>query len=125
MVAYGIFSMGIPESLNRRREIHRSSGKGLMLFYDTVENVYTIERDNENDLVNDNLGNSNVVIELVTTKMINSGVFTHYEILEVSNEASPNTLRHGYIKFRFMNGTDQVKFDDIRSRLFIRATKLF
>lgn len=117
--------MGIPESMNRKREMHRSSGKGLMLFYDSVENTYTIERDNENDLVNDNLGNSNIILDFNTNKMISSGVFTHYEIIEVSNEASPNTLRHGYIKFRFMNGQDQVKIDDVRSRLYIRAMKLY
>ena len=61
--------MGIPEGASRRREIKKLSGKGISIFYDSVENVYTLERDNNNDTICDNLANGNIMVDFNINKM--------------------------------------------------------
>lgn len=125
MVAYGLFSMGIPEGASRRREVKKLSGKGISIFYDSVENVYTLERDNDNDTICDNLANGNIIVDFNINKMNAQNVFSHYTVLEVSSEISPCTMKPGYIKFRFMENERQATVNDPNSKLFIRVSKLY
>lgn len=126
MVSYGIFAMGLqPNATSRRQELHRVSGKGLLLFFDSVENAYYLERDNENDIIDDNLASSNIIININTNKMVNNGTFTHYDIVNVSTEISPNTLKSGYLVFKLLNGQNPVKYDDSTARIYIDVEKLY
>jgi hypothetical protein len=125
LVGYGIFSMGIPDGVNRRREVKKLSGKGIVLYYDSIENVYTLERDNDNDTINENLANGNIIVDININKMNSENMFTHYNVLEVSSDISPATLKGGYLRLRFMNHDAQAVVNDPNSKLLIRISKLY
>lgn len=101
IVAYGVFMPGTIKQ-NRYSEMQRITGKGLNLYYDKNDKVYILERDNYEDTIGASFTNANYIVDF----NFNKAPLANYTITEISNEASPNTLKQGYIKFRLDNFED-------------------
>jgi hypothetical protein len=56
---------------------------------------------------------------------VNNGTFTHYDIVNVSTEVSPDTLKSGYLVFKLFNGQNPVKYDNSTARIYIDVEKLY
>jgi hypothetical protein len=128
-VAYGIFTTeGTTDTEYKGRYVPmtRYSGKGISLYLDKTTNEYVIERDNEQDTIGESFTNINYSVDINLNKVVNKGLFSHYDITEVSAEASPNTLKQGFIKFEFVDISGKVvHYGNRNSRILITINKIF
>jgi hypothetical protein len=128
-VAYGIFTTEATTGSDykgRYVPMTRYSGKGISLYLDKTTNEYVIERDNEQDTVGESFTNINYSVDINLNKVVNKGLFSHYDITEVSAEASPNTLKQGFIRFDFVDVSGKVVYyGNKNSRILITVSKIF
>jgi len=130
VVAFGVFttlsSIIDPETFRGRYlPMNRLTGKGINLYFDKIDNQYILERDNIEDTINDSFINSNFYVDFNFNKLVNKGFFSQYNITEVKNEISLNTLKQGYIKFEFVNDAGiPVEYKDKDGRLTILIKKI-
>ena len=104
----------------------RYSGKGINLYFDTNTDQYVIERDNVEDILGESFTNINYIVDFNFNKVINKGLFSQYNIVDVNNTPSPNTLKQGYIVFEFSDQDDNpVVYKNKDGRMVILIYKLF
>jgi hypothetical protein len=129
LAAFGVFTTEstVGETYKGRYlPMTRYSGKGVALYLDKNTNQYIIERDNVEDTLGESFTNINYSVEFNLNKVVNKGLFSQYNICEVSPEISPNTLKQGYIKFEFVDDEgNNVKYHNSNSRILIMIYKLF
>jgi hypothetical protein len=130
LVSFGTFStepIQNPSLYNGRYlSIIKYAGKGISLFLDTQTNQYVLERDNSNDTIGEPFTNINYLIDFNFNKVVNKGQFSQYNIVEVSPEVSPNTLKQGLLRFEFVDSNDNtVKYSGKDSRLTILIYKIY
>lgn len=135
MVSFGVFGsqvidwehgIGTIDSFRGRYYLlNKFAGKGINLYYDKITDEYILERDNVIDTIGENFTNMNYKVDINLNKIINNGSFDRYDITEISPDASPNTLRSGFIKFRVLKGNEIVKHNKLNGRITVVITKLF
>lgn len=122
IVAYGVFTPTILNKCGRYEEMTRVTGKGVNLYFDTIEKKYILERDNIEDTIGAPMTNSNFIIDFNMNKAPYIG---RYQITSISPEASPNTLKQGFIKFELLdNNNTAYKYDRGDGRIAVIVTKL-
>lgn len=124
IAAVAVFTLNEIVDTGRYRELERLTGRGLKLFYDSIENVYILERDNIEDTIGESFNNIRYFIDINMSKIVNNGLFDRYDIVEISLDVSPNTLKQGYVKFNFVKNDNVVQLNK-DSRLVIIINKLF
>jgi len=129
VVAYGIYTtipnIDKPELYaGRYLPMTRITGSGINLYYDKIDKKYCIERDNIEETLNSSFINVDCFVDININKLVNTGEFSGYRITDVSNEISQNTLKQGYIKFQFIQGTTAVDYYNKEGRIAIIITKL-
>lgn len=128
LVAFGIFSI-MPETNpsyhGRYIPITRNQGRGINLYYDTNQNNFILERDNENDIIGAAFTNSNYIVEINMNKLVFNNI-DHYAITNIDYDVSPNTLKQGSIRFEFIDKLgNHVDCEDREGRLTISIKKIF
>lgn len=98
IVAYGVFMKSNIES-KRFTEMQKITGKGINLYFDKNSSEYILERDNYEDSIGAPFTNANYIVDF----NFNKAPHAEYEITDISNDASPNTLKQGYIRFKMKN----------------------
>lgn len=91
------------EKKGRYIELTRLTGKGLVLFFDSLQGNYILERDNVEDTLGASFTNIEYLIDFNFNKLVNNKDYFKYNIVTVSPEISPNTLKQGYIRFELVN----------------------
>lgn len=122
LVSYGIYSLVCDRPNNFAGKyilLHKYSGKGIELFYNTQENTYVLERSNVDTIVQDPFTNINYKIDINTNKLPNNDTFDSVRTINISTDISPNTLKQGYIEFAFYKHGERVKYNNSLGRLFI------
>jgi hypothetical protein len=129
LVAYGVFtteSMKDESYKGRYVPMLRYAGKGLNLYLDKNTNQYILERDNVEETLEESFTNINYVVDFNFNKVVNKGFFSGHNIVEVSAEPSPNTLKQGYISFEFVNEQGAaIKYGNSNSRIQVLIYKIF
>lgn len=129
VVSYGVFTTEptVDDTYKGRyMPMTRYSGKGIALYFDRVESQYVLERDNSEDSIGESFTNVNYTVDINLNKVVNKGHFSRYNICEVSPEASPNTLRQGFIRFEFVDEAGKpVAYSGRNSRIFISINRIF
>jgi hypothetical protein len=129
IVSYGVFtteSTATSDYKGRYLPMTRYSGKGINLYFDRVDSQYVIERDNSEDTIGESFTNVNYSVDINLNKVVNKGHFSGYSICEVSPEASPNTLKQGFIRFEFVDVAGKaVAYSNKNSRLLVAIHKIF
>ena len=130
LVSFGTFStepVQNPSLYNGRYlSMVKYAGKGISLFFDTLTSQYIIERDNSNDTIGEPFTNINYLVDFNFNKVVNKGQFSQYNIVELSTELSPNTLKQGSLRFEFVDSDDNpVKYSGKDSRLTILIYKIY
>lgn len=120
IVAYGVFAPNTKDTVGKYSEVSRITGKGLNLYFDRSTNEYILERDNYEDTIGAAFTNANYIVDI----NLNKAPYASYEITDVSNEASPNTLKQGYIKFHILNKGVVGKYNRENGRLAFVVTKI-
>lgn len=118
--AYGVFSCEMSNTTGKYAEVSRLTGKGINLYFDKTKNEYILERDNYEDTISASFVNANYTIDISLTK----APFASYQITEVSNDVSPNTLRQGYIKFNILDTGKISKYNRPNARITITVNKI-
>jgi len=128
LVSYGVFTtqpISREEYKGRYLQMMRYTGKGISLYFDKNTNQYILERDNVNDVIGEAFTNINYIVDFNFNKVPNKGLFSQYNICEVSTDISPNTLKQGYLKFEFADATDHpVVYTNADGRIAILIYKL-
>lgn len=124
--AFGVFNMKtiIPEGFSGKYvPVTRLTGKGIILYYDRINNWYVMERDNSNDVLGESFTLLNYIVELNADKIPNA---TH-NVIEISAEPGPNTLKPGYVAFEMVNpkGERVNLSQEDGNRLYVFVKKLF
>jgi hypothetical protein len=129
LVSYGIFTTEptVDDTYKGRyMPMTKYSGKGMVLHFDRVENQYVLERDNSEDTIGESFTNINYSVDINLNKVVNKGHFSHYNICEVSPEASPSTLKQGFLRFEFVDAAGKpVQYSGSNSRILITISKIF
>jgi hypothetical protein len=129
LAAYGIFTTQPntdTEYKGRYIPMIRYSGKGINLYFDKNTNQYILERDNIEDILGESFTNLNYIIDFNFNKVVNKNLFSQYNIIEVTTDLSPNTLKQGYIVFEFADAHDHpVIYTNKDGRMVILIYKLF
>jgi len=129
LIAYGVFTtQPLTNDIYKGRylQMTRYTGKGINLYFDRIDNQYVVERDNINDIIGETFTNLNYLVDFNFNKVVNKGMFTQYNICEVSTDISPNTLKQGFIRFEFTDAQDKpVLYTNKDSRMAILIYKLF
>ena len=121
IVAFGVFSNeSISENSGRYIELSRITGKGLNLYYDKTKNEYILERDNYEDTTGAAFTNANFTVDF----SFNKAPYASYTITDVSNDASPNTLKQGYIKFTISDNGKTGRYSRPNGRLAFIVNKI-
>lgn len=120
IVAYAVFMPTKEDSNKRYLEIPRITGKGLNLYFDKTTNEYILERDNYEDSIGVSFTNANYTVDFVFTK----APYASYQIVDVSNDVSPNTLRQGFIKFNILDSGKIGKYTRENGRLAFIVNKI-
>lgn len=121
IVAYGVFSPEVVnENSGRYLELSKVTGKGLNLYFDKTKNEYVLERDNYEDTVGSSFTNANYLVDFSFTK----APFASYVITDVSNDASPNTLKQGFIRFNILDNGKVCKYSRQNGRLAFTVSKI-
>ena len=84
------------------------------------KNEYILERDNYEDTIGSSFVNANYLIDISLTK----APYASYQITEVENDVSPNTLKQGYIKFNLLDNGKVGKYNRPNGRIAIIITKI-
>lgn len=100
IVAYGVFSCDSLNETGRYAELSRITGKGINLYFDKNEQKYILERDNIEDTIGASFTNANFIIDINTNK---APRLNRYQIVDVSADVSPNTLKQGFLKFEILD----------------------
>ena len=121
IVAYGVFT---PATLNdnkgRYLELERITGKGVLFFYDKVENGYIIVRDNVEDTIGSSFTNANYIVDFNCMKAPHAS----YVVTEVSADVATPTMKQGFIRLNILDDGKQVKYDRANGRFTIIVTKI-
>jgi len=129
LAAYGIFTTKAntpTEYKGRYIPMLRYSGKGINLYFDSNTDQYIVERDNDEDVLGESFTNMNYIIDFNFNKVPNKGLFSQYNIVDVNNSPSPNTLKQGYLIFEFTDQDDNpVVYTNKDGRMVILIYKLF
>lgn len=120
IVAYGVFTSNIKETQGKYAEVSRITGAGLNLYFDKTTNEYILERDNYEDTIGAAFTNANYIVDF----NFNKAPYASYKITNVSNEASPNTLKQGYIKFHILTKGTVGRYNQENGRLAFVVTKI-
>lgn len=122
IVGYGVFSPVVVNETGRYHELTRITGKGLNLYFDKNTTTYILERDNSEDTIHASFTGVNYVVDFNFNK---APRLKDYEIVEISAEASPNTLKQGFIKFQILDKEDKpIKYDINSGRFTILVNKI-
>jgi hypothetical protein len=129
LAAFGVFStekhVG-SDYKGRYILMTRYTGKGINLYYDTVDSRYIIERDNAEDIIGENFVGVEYILDINMNKVINKDKFSTYVISEVSSDISPNTLRQGYIAFELVDKNyNKVDYNSTDGKITIIVNKLY
>lgn len=100
IVAYGIFSPDLLNETSRYAELSRITGKGINLYFDKNNKRYIVERDNIEDTIGASFTNANYLVEFNFNK---APYLNRYQVVDVSPDMSPNTIKQGYIAFEILN----------------------
>lgn len=121
IVGYGVFSSEVvSENAGRYQEISKVTGKGLNLYFDKNKNEYILERDNYEDTIGASFTNANFVVDF----SFNKAPYATYTITDVSNDASPNTLKQGYIRFTVSDSGKVGKYNRTNGRFSFIVHKI-
>lgn len=122
IVAYGVFSPVFANEAGKYSELTKITGKGINIYFDKTDNSYIVERDNSEDTIKSSFTAANYIIDLNFNK---APKIRMYEITEVSADASPNTLKQGFIKFQILDklGTP-IKYSINSGRIAVIIKKL-
>ena len=124
LAAYGIFDPKVSPT-GRYTEVDLLSGKGLRLYYDNIEKLYILERDNVIDVLQASFTNIEYFLEINTNKMNNNDKFDRVVIVDNSNAVSPNTLKQGYTAFALLDKFgNRTCYSDI-GRLLVFVKKIY
>jgi hypothetical protein len=129
LVSYGIFTtqpVNNTDYKGRYVQMTRYTGRGINLYFDKNTNQYILERDNANDILGEAFTNLNYIVDFNFNKVPNKGLFSQYNICEVSTDISPNTLKQGFLKFEFADSDDRpVLYTNTDGRMAILIYKIF
>ena len=120
IVGYGVFSPALLNETGRYGELSRITGKGVNLYYDKNTKSYIIERDNAEDTIGTSFTAANYIVDLNFNK---APYVRGYQIVDVSADASPNTLKQGFIKFEILdknNNPEQYTKNSGRIAIIVR-----
>lgn len=122
IVAYGVFSPDLINETNRYAELSRITGKGINLYFDKNEKRYILERDNIEDTIGASFTNANYIVEFNFNK---APYLNNYQIVDVSPDMSPNTIKQGFIKFEILDKNGNAyKYDKHNGRLIVIIKKI-
>lgn len=128
IISYSVFSPELMKNntyKGKYAEISKIAGKGLRMFFDRNSNHYTLERDNADDTIGASFLGLNYLVDFNFNKAVNVDYFDRYEIVNVSPEMSPNTLKQGYIELRFIKDGKPVEFSNPEARIAVVIRKVY
>lgn len=130
VAAYCVFSfvptIADPTKYNGKYlELNRITGKGLNLYYNKIEKTFLIERDNIEDTLGEAFTLVHYTIDINTNKMVSKNVFERYQIVKISPDVSPNTLKQGYIEFEFIKDNKPVEIKGNLDRIAIIVNRYY
>ena len=124
LAAYGIFDPKVSPT-GRYTEVDLLSGKGIRLFYDNIEKLYILERDNVLDVLQASFTNIEYFLEVNTNKMPVTDRFDKVVITHIDNGISPNTLKQGSVSFAILDKFgNRTCYSDV-GRLLIFIKKIY
>lgn len=129
IVAFAVFQPELenkdPGYKGKYIEQIKLTGKGLSLFYNTLDKNFTLERDNLEDTLGASFTNIEYLVDFNFNKLINNDDYFKYNILDVSPDVSPNTLKQGYIKFELVNKDNKVSVTKLEGRMAFIIKKIY
>ena len=127
IAAYAVFNLKPNISLSysgKYKVLNKLYGKGLSLVYDTDNKLYILERSNIENVLSESFSNIPYKIELNFDKVQNREIFDYYDIIDVSNQISPSTLKQGYLSFALIKNKQRIAYSGDNGKLYITIYKI-